>query len=155
MYKNPRLENVVIRLDDIHLSVKFVMRERLQLARRLVTQKIGKRLEFSQCVVTRHGRVNQCVFPIIIEMNPYGWFCVDGSHRLVALHEIGTDAVEVVGVSDTMLRRPPAKLFPIRDVEVVDTCQHWQDRFVDFQEEHFRGIAGRLNSMPSHVIDTD
>ena len=134
-------------MKDINLSVKYLISGRLDSARKLVRWQSGQGIGFDQGFVYETDAKSFCVLPILIEAGPWGLFCLDGSHRVEALYDQGTTKIDVIVVSSKHSVPPPANLFAPGDVETIDRCQDWRERFDGFHESRFRNIAGRLDQL--------
>ncbi|MEM7242979.1 MAG: hypothetical protein AAF429_12405 [Pseudomonadota bacterium] len=91
--------------------------------------------------------------PIIFEANPKGLFCLDGSHRVKAIHDEGDKYIEILVVSDAYQHPPPSKLISLEEVVVSERIEEWRERFIDFRQHLFRRVAGELDALSVEISE--
>lgn len=134
-------------LNDVRLCVKYVVTHRLQSARVLVRRQREAGIGFDEGFKFQFGDASGLVLPIVIEVGPWGIFCLDGSHRIKALFECGIEFISVLAVSPTDGMPPPAKLYDLSDVVISESCPDWRERFVNFDESLFRPVAALMDRL--------
>lgn len=83
----------------------------------------------------------------MLEVGPWGTFCLDGSHRIKALFDDGITEICTLLISTPAPIPPPADLIDLRDLVVSGCVADWRDRFVNFDESTFRPVARMFDQL--------
>ena len=152
LYKKPKVRAYTVDPSSVFLSVNILESCRLKSALTLAEFQLGNGIRFDEAFVLDDSVSLSFVTPIVVEENPAGLFCLDGSHRLRALNELRCSKIEVLKISSDAPHMPPAQLFHPMLARVVRTVDDWRDRFECFNEELFRPFASELEKLGTEIL---
>jgi hypothetical protein len=154
-YKHCEVELARVSLDDIIPLARFVVVQRIERARLMVSTLTNAQLEPFEIVCVEESHEIWLVMPPLVEVSDAGTFLIDGTHRILACKHEGASSVKVAVIIGYAIPPLPCEPSTWERVQVSDTGKPLHENLVGLNMSLFRQATQFFNGAVFHFATYD